>query len=278
MKKIVFALCSVPLFLFFPLSITHAELVEWHIPSISGEAHVIRKGDRAVVLDFGYEGGGILNFLEKIKVKNIVALIVSHNDKDHIGGLFEVAQKYPEARIIKHNESNFPNIKPICLDSFEEGDRACLTLVDSNPESIWRFEWGEHQSIMFLADAQGKQLKKLCDDGIDFSANLIKIPHHGEVLNADDSLVAPNDWLPCFIRESVAENSTWAAVVMPKKNKTKEGVKKLEQYIDNMGINYAAITGVNWGGATQSRDGLFILLNDGRVLFTQETDGKKYTI
>jgi beta-lactamase superfamily II metal-dependent hydrolase len=52
-----------------------------------GNSTVIRDGDNVIVIDCGYKGAGLIEFLKQEKIAVVKSLYLSHADQDHIGGV-----------------------------------------------------------------------------------------------------------------------------------------------------------------------------------------------
>lgn len=161
-----------------------------------------------VLIDTGEDDDGedIARELEDLGVEKIDLLLLTHFDKDHIGGLPELlehvqveaclrpayvrdSKKYRamEAAFEKHNvpvqeltadtglplgRGNFTFwISPIPYDTEEKNDNE-LSIVT-------RFTYGDC-SYVFMGDAEERWLDALCYKGYDLTCTVLKAPHHGE--------------------------------------------------------------------------------------------------
>jgi len=76
----------------------HSEIECWFLDVGQGTSNVILLGEhRAIVIDCGPRTSSVPLQLLKRYVDTIEALIVSHNDSDHDGGVAEIIQNYPKS-------------------------------------------------------------------------------------------------------------------------------------------------------------------------------------
>ncbi|MEA1936794.1 MAG: MBL fold metallo-hydrolase [Patescibacteria group bacterium] len=174
-----------------------------------GDAAMIDlEGDTQILIDGG-DGKDILNKLGKYLPfydKKIELMIMTHPDKDHIGGLVEVLRYYEVEQIL------MPGIKcekaicqerdkliaekdiPVKYAEFGQGIKAGninMTVLhpfeslkdkevkDSNDASIiFKFTLND-SSYLLTGDAGFKVDKKLLDKNINLEAEILKVSHHG---------------------------------------------------------------------------------------------------
>lgn len=152
------------------------------------------------------DGEDIAQELEDLGVDTIDLLVLTHFDKDHIGGLPELlehvqvkaclrpdyvrdSKKYRamEEALQKHGvpvqslsadtglalgRGNFTFwVSPIPYDTKEKNDNE-LSLVT-------RFTYGDC-AYVFMGDAEQRWLDALCFKGYDLTCSVLKAPHHGE--------------------------------------------------------------------------------------------------
>lgn len=76
---------------------------------------VIEKGSQAVVVDPG-EGQVVLDYLEE-KGLDLHAILLTHNHDDHVGGVLEIYEEYPDVFIVGPEET-----EPIINRLVKDGD------------------------------------------------------------------------------------------------------------------------------------------------------------
>ncbi|MGA3085452.1 MAG: MBL fold metallo-hydrolase [Thermodesulfobacteriota bacterium] len=90
---VVFFVFSLSVFLLGFMD-SNAQPMEWTMVDVNkvdlvGDAHLLRFPDGKIYLiDVGYEGGGLVQYLEKRKIKKIDKVFITHFHKDHYGELF----------------------------------------------------------------------------------------------------------------------------------------------------------------------------------------------
>ena len=69
------------------------------------DAHLIWNSDLAILIDCGEKGFGkeIVDYMSKAGIKKLDMLIVTHFDKDHVGGAAKLLRSVPVDRVIQSN-------------------------------------------------------------------------------------------------------------------------------------------------------------------------------
>lgn len=168
-------------------------------------------GDQRDRFDAGQK---ILNpFLRKKGIRRLDAVLVTHADQDHVGGIPTVLEAFHPAYVF---ESCFPkenaayqryrhtlqklHIEPICLSrgqrisGFPEISLEVLhpprsflrgTKRDENNNGIvLKLIYGETE-ILFTADIQEEAIRNLLETQQNLRADILKMPHHGGNLGAE---------------------------------------------------------------------------------------------
>ena len=76
---------------------------------------VINEGTKAVVVDPG-EAEGVMNYLEEQQL-DLIAILLTHNHDDHIGGVEEILAKHPDVPVYGPKET-----EPLASSIVQEGD------------------------------------------------------------------------------------------------------------------------------------------------------------
>ena len=188
-------------------------LLQGRIPAICSEVTTVTTPGESidvVVTDYGVAVNparqDILEALKKLQVKKLDLVILTHFDKDHIGGFPELAAALPVDRVILPDyvrssdlydamtasieEHGIPAERLTAESSFALG-RASFTVWPStktyDPEKgndnqmslVTRVAFGQVR-LLFLADAEGGWLKDLCYSTYELGCDVIKIPCHGK--------------------------------------------------------------------------------------------------
>ncbi len=155
-----------------------------------GDAILMHLPDgRFAMIDTGYAetAPALIKKLKSLGVKEISLLIITHHDKDHVGGYPFLLEAFPINKVI---QSYDPRDKEKCL--VEPGTRLInaggvnLTALgpirshkDENDASlVCRLQFGRI-TVLFAADAIEESISDLMKDKKKLRADVLKVPHHG---------------------------------------------------------------------------------------------------
>ena len=161
-----------------------------------------------VLIDVGEEDDGddILQALRDLQVEKLNLVILTHFDKDHIGGFTELSDALPIDKVILPDyvrdselyqrmdaalqEHQIP-VERLSADTAFEMGRAAFTLWastkvydgekgnDNQMSLVTAVAFGQIR-LLFMADAEGGWMKDLCYQGYELGCNIIKFPCHGK--------------------------------------------------------------------------------------------------
>ncbi len=210
------------------------------------DAILLWVGDEAVLLDTGEEDDGeeILEYIQQQGLKQLKAMIITHFDKDHVGG----ADKVLENCIVEQvyfpdyegdgkqyrqfaealDASSAERIPVTGRIEIKMGDASVGILASAlEPEEILaggeeeydndlslavRLVYGE-DTMLFLGDAKEQRIEELLTSGEDLSCDILKMPHHGRYHNGLPELLEaahPDDAVICCSDKNPAEEETLA--------------------------------------------------------------------
>ena len=158
-----------------------------------------------VLVDTGENGDGeeIVTELESKNVEKIDLLILTHHDKDHIGGADVILDRLPvsEVRMPDYeidskqyaqldaalSKSSANIIRMQSDDSFSIGsaDFKIWTSTipfngkNDNEQSLITKVYYNGKTILLMGDAEDDWLKDLCFSGRNLTCDIMKLPHHG---------------------------------------------------------------------------------------------------
>lgn len=233
------------------------------------DAIVIHSGEEVLVIDTGEEDDGeeLVEFISQRGFSKIDTLIITHFDKDHVGGAdtllesMDVGQIYIPAYEGTHTEyvdfmcaMEEKGIEPTLLEKpvhFALGDAEVLVEPptsyeviadtmenDNNFSLITTVVHGENR-LLFMGDAEKQRIRQWLDSTSSADCDFMKVPHHGVYNTALEDLFA-------------ATTPKFAAICSSKKNpaepKTLELLKK-----------YGA-------DVFQTKDGNITVISDGNKL------------
>ncbi len=161
-----------------------------------------------VLIDAGEEddGGDIFRELHTLQVSKLDLVILTHFDRDHIGGYGELSDFIPIEKVILPDYARESEFYEIMESSILEHDtpverlsadasftlgRASFTVWAStqtyDPEKgndnamslVTAVTYGQTR-LVFLADAEGGWFKDLCYKGYELGCDIVKMPCHGK--------------------------------------------------------------------------------------------------
>jgi DNA internalization-related competence protein ComEC/Rec2 len=169
-----------------------------------GDSTFIRTKDDAILIDGGNNGKGedVVRYLQQLGVKRLTAVVATHPDADHIGGLdtvldaFEVDSVY--APRVTHTTETYRDfllavkregvtIKPVKAGLTIPSEAARFIFLapvtdgtqDLNSWSaVLRVENGQDR-FLFMGDAPIRTEQQLLESNEDLSADVLKLGHHG---------------------------------------------------------------------------------------------------
>lgn len=173
-----------------------------------GLAVLVRDGDASVLIDTGPPDGAIIAALGAAGARGrLDAVIVSHTDADHVGGLasiarrFEVGAVYMEPTVLRPLAAD---ISPLALDI---GDRVAFGRVtievlappvatrssrlesDNNGALVLLVTVGERRMLV-TSDIEAEAEEWLVTSGLDLRADVLVVPHHGSRTSSTPSFLA----------------------------------------------------------------------------------------
>lgn len=167
----------------------------------------INCGEYNILIDAGNEGlqSKPVTYLRENGVKKLDLVIATHPDKDHIGGMEEVAGTFPVERFwmprVKEKlvpDSDFYtgmlwNLEkqgtkaayPCAGEQLKLGDMVFTVLSPSktysdtnNSSIVVRLSFGRN-SFLFTGDAEKKAESDMLKSGMNLKADVLKVGHHG---------------------------------------------------------------------------------------------------
>lgn len=174
-----------------------------------GDAAVIRYKNHVGIIDTGMEASFPL-IDEWLKANDIVYIdfmILSHFDQDHVGSALKIMQKYTVANVYypdyqsdKHyyemlmtemkgregamaiaKASSFM-LEELKIELYPAEDPQPLLQAEGEPDNnlslLCRLTYGT-QRMLFTGDIEKERMGQLLESASDYSAEWIKLPHHG---------------------------------------------------------------------------------------------------
>ncbi len=167
-----------------------------------GDGALVTLNGQRMLIDGGRNGSVILSRLRSLRVDHLDAVVATHPDADHIGGLADVLSAFPVARIYVNGDSDTtatyaefldaaarePNAQVITLtrgDTVPLGGVAIPVLNPgplagvTNTDSIVLNVACGAVSVLFTADADAAAEDAMLAAGVVTDVDVLKAGHHG---------------------------------------------------------------------------------------------------
>ena len=181
----------------------------------AADAFVLRSADHVTVIDTATDKKAdiLVNFLNKQGITGIDELIITHFDKDHVGGADQIINSFDIGTIYTTYRSKdsdqideydaamklhglTENVVTSEL-SYQVGDVSYTIYPPQSPsypdkESnnsslVVKVTFGDN-SILFAGDAESARLSELLANS-DLSATILKVPHHGRYCDKTEAFI-----------------------------------------------------------------------------------------
>lgn len=159
--------------------------------------------DKHLLIDTGEDEdiGEVLSYLEDANITSLDTLIITHFDKDHVGGADKILKQLTVKHVLMPNYNSNSKQTVEFMEAIEETGVTATRLTEP-----FDFEFGEAQvsvlpphqstydgdndyslvtsiiygetSFLFTGDAEATRLAELLNDG-DLAHTFLKVPHHG---------------------------------------------------------------------------------------------------
>ncbi len=170
--------------------------------------------DKTIIIDCGEKEffNTLDKKLKKSNIETIDYLIITHFDKDHVGGAAKLISRYKIGNIYQTNTTkeseeytnfvqaiNKKNITPITVKGDMNIDIDDLHIVINGPDKIYGVDESNNSSLitsikyknksyLFMGDALNERMKDYISTH-DGKYNIIKFPHHGDYMKQDEKLI-----------------------------------------------------------------------------------------
>lgn len=180
------------------------EMMEVHFIDVGqGDATLIKCGEHAMLIDAGDDtkGTAIQNYLQKQHVAQLDYLVLTHPDADHIGGAPVIITKFEISAVFVSNYQRDSKSYEKLMQSLDYRGMSCetpaagseyllgtalITILgpdgeyeDVNDASLTLIIRNGATSFLFTGDAGEAAEKDILSSGVDISADVYKVGHHG---------------------------------------------------------------------------------------------------
>lgn len=169
-----------------------------------GDSILVQQGSQNMLIDAGTNDSTetLINYLKSQNIKKLDYLILTHPHEDHIGGADAVINSLDIETIympkVTANTKTFKDVVtamnkkslkakvPVVGTNFKLGDATCNILGPINTVSgdlntysiVLKVTFGNNK-FLFTGDAQVSNEKYMINKGLDLSADVLKLGHHG---------------------------------------------------------------------------------------------------
>lgn len=169
-----------------------------------GDSILVEEDGHFMLIDAGVneKGATVVNYLKKLGVVKLDYIISTHPHNDHIGGLDTVIDAYKVGTVIMPDVSleseNYEDVlesikdnnliitRPVVGDNFTLGNASFVIISpnSSSYESLNDYSIGikliyGSNSFILTGDAHAVSEAEMLENGIDLSADVLKLSHHG---------------------------------------------------------------------------------------------------
>ncbi len=181
-----------------------------------GDCILIRSKSHTLLIDTGYKdtADDVFNYLDAASVSEIDALIITHFDKDHMGGAKKLLSQYPVkklyvpdydkdskkfGKLLKAIEKNAVPVEYVSGKKAFSADNIAYSVMPSgvsydaqlendNDMSLLVTVVNGKDSYLFTGDIEEEGIRRFLSNS-DSSYDILKIPHHGRMENNSKALL-----------------------------------------------------------------------------------------
>ena len=206
MKRILIGILTLLLLLSGCTHSERAHTLEIYAFSVGkADALLIKAPDASIMIDTGENGDGdeLVLRLSELGVEKLDLLILTHFDKDHIGGADTIVRNVPISRVIlpsyEKDSKQYAQLLAALSQSSAEVTYLSQDLMlkygeldvsiwvspvpfdgkSDNDQSLITKLLFDGKAYLFMGDAEEEELKKLIYRERNLTCDVLKLPHHG---------------------------------------------------------------------------------------------------
>ena len=197
-----------------------------------------------ILIDTGTNKGGkaLAERFEKEGIREIDTMIITHYDKDHVGGADKILEKVAVKQVImpvyskeskQHTQfietlQSLPQIEtyPMKIGSdmqMQSDDGVKMSLTAAHKKSYGkdeendfslavRMQYGDTK-FFFAGDAEAPRQKELLEEG-DVQCDVLKVPYHGRLVTTSEKFLTETDAKIAYITDDEEEPASGAVIAM----------------------------------------------------------------
>ena len=205
------------------------------------DAIIVQAGGHALLIDTGEEDDGteVVEFLQNRKITEVDAMIITHFDRDHVGGADTVLESIPVKTVYV---PDYEGTHPEYLDFLQAAEAAAVPIqrlpepvsfpfgeaevlieppasyeipgeaadYDNNFSLVTTIVHGENR-LVFMGDAEKARIREWLGGDSAVPCDFLKVPHHGIYNKALEELfetLTPGYSVICSSQKHPAEEKT----------------------------------------------------------------------
>lgn len=195
-----------------------SDFAVYYLDAGQGDCTVVICDDEVMMIDTGTlnQSYNIRNSLYMLGVDNIDYLLITHQHDDHIGSASEIINHYSVSDILMPKLSDENNVDSLayydlfksiagkkinskavsCGDSFMLGSALVEIFAPmrqdkniNNMSVVLKITYG-NTTFLFTGDSEKEVEKRLLREGIDISADVLSVGHHGSKTSSTDNFLS----------------------------------------------------------------------------------------
>ena len=197
-----------------------------------------------ILIDTGTNKGGkaLVERFEKEGIREIDTLIITHYDKDHVGGADKILEDIAVRQVImpvynkdskQHTQfmealDEAESVKQFPMEigsdmSMESGDGVKMSITAAHKKSYGKDEENDFSlavrlsfgdtKFFFAGDAEAPRQKELLEEG-DVQCDVLKVPYHGKLVSTSETFLTETGAKIAYITDDEEEPASGDVIAM----------------------------------------------------------------